>query len=68
MRNLHLPADKILPDRLSRHLYDFHKLLNAPVKEKALSDLSLLDRVAEHKKIHFPSAWANVTAAAEPAF
>jgi len=55
----YLPADKVLPDRLSRHLYDFYKLLNSPVKDKALSDLTLLDRVAEHKKIYFASAWAN---------
>lgn len=55
----HLPADKILPDRLSRHLYDFYKLLNSPIKEIALSDLTLLDRVAEHKKVYFASAWAS---------
>lgn len=55
----HLPEDKVLPDRLSRHLYDFYKLLNSSVKTVALSDLTLLDRVAEHKKIYFASAWAN---------
>lgn len=47
------------PPRISRHLYDFFQLLNSPIKEKALSDLALLNRVADHKKIYFASAWAN---------
>ena len=55
----HLPEDKPLPSRISRHLYDFFQLLGSPVKEKALSDLSLLERVANHKKIYFVSAWTN---------
>lgn len=55
----HLPEEKPLPPRISRHLYDFYQLLNSPVKEKALSDLTLLDRVADHKKVYFASAWAN---------
>ena len=55
----HLPEDKQLPPRISRHLYDFHQLLNSSIKNKALSNLALLDRVAAHKKIYFASAWAN---------
>lgn len=55
----HLPNDKPLPPRISRHLYDFFQLLQSPIKAKALSDLSLLERVAEHKHVYFASAWAN---------
>ncbi len=55
----HLPEAKPLPPRISRHLYDFYQLLNSPIREKALSDLTLLDRVAEHKNVYFASAWAN---------
>ena len=55
----HLPEDKRLPARISRHLYDFYQLLHSPVKTSALSDLTLLDRVANHKKIYFASAWAS---------
>jgi hypothetical protein len=55
----HLPEDKKLPLRISRHYYDFFRLINSPIKEKALSDLSLLDRVAIHKSIYFSSSWAN---------
>ena len=55
----HLPQDKKTPARISRHLYDFFRLLNSTVKEKALSDLSLLDRVAVHKSVYFASGWAS---------
>lgn len=55
----HLPDSKTLPSRLSRHLYDFHQLLNSPVKDIALQQLDLLERVANHKKIYFSSAWAS---------
>ena len=55
----HLPDDKSLPPRISRHFYDFFRLLISPVKDKALLDLSLLERVAIHKSIYFASGWAN---------
>lgn len=55
----HLPSEKKIPARFSRHWYDFFKLLNSPFKEKALSNLDLLERVANHKKIYFSSGWAN---------
>jgi hypothetical protein len=59
----HLPESKALPARISRHLYDFFCLLNSTTKKKALSDISLLDRVATHKSIYFASAWANYSTA-----
>lgn len=55
----HLPDDKSLPPRISRHFYDFFRLLISPIKDKALLDLSLLERVAIHKSIYFASGWAN---------
>lgn len=56
---VHLPADKRIPSRISRHFYDFFRLLNSPIKEKALEESFLLERVANHKSIYFASGWAN---------
>jgi hypothetical protein len=55
----HLPEDKKLPSRISRHFYDFFRLLISPIKEKALVEEALLERVAIHKSIYFASSWAN---------
>jgi predicted nucleotidyltransferase component of viral defense system len=55
----HLPEDKKLPPRISRHFYDFFRLLNSEIKEKALIETALLERVAIHKSIYFASSWAN---------
>ena len=56
---VHLPEDKRLPPRISRHFYDFFRLLNSPIKKKALEESALLERVANHKGIYFASGWAN---------
>lgn len=55
----HLPEDKKLPPRISRHYYDLFCLLNSDVKLKALKEASLLERVASHKNLYFSSSWAN---------
>jgi len=55
----HLPAEKKLPARISRHFYDFFCLLNSDIKASALAEPTLLDRVATHKSIYFASAWAS---------
>jgi hypothetical protein len=55
----HLPEDKKFPPRISRHFYDFFRLLNSEIKEKALLETALLERVALHKSIYFASSWAN---------
>lgn len=55
----HLPEDKKLPPRISRHYYDFFRLLNSEVKKKALLEIALLERVAVHKSIYFASSWAS---------
>ncbi len=59
----HLPVDKKLPPRISRHFYDFFRLLNSEIKEKALIEDTLLERVATHKSIYFASNWANYSSA-----
>jgi len=59
----HLPQNKKLPPRISRHYYDFFCLLNSDVKDCAIIEPTLLDRVAVHKSIYFASAWANYGAA-----
>jgi predicted nucleotidyltransferase component of viral defense system len=59
----HFPNEKPSPRRISRHYYDFFCLLNSDVKNKALTDVSLLERVANHKSVYFASAWANYSSA-----
>lgn len=58
-----IPENKGLPLRLSRHYYDFFKLLKSPVKVDALDNRELLDRVAQHKEIYFHSNWADYPSA-----
>ncbi len=53
-----IPSDKKLPPRLSRHYYDFHCLLSSSAKSAALANQDLLEKVAKHKEVYFPSAWA----------
>lgn len=55
----HLPEQKKLPPRLSRHFYDFFCLLNSEIMQKATDDTDLLERVAGHKSLYFASGWAN---------
>lgn len=59
----HLPENKILPLRLSRHWYDFYRLITSQIKETALQKIALLERVANHKKVYFASSWANYDSA-----
>jgi hypothetical protein len=54
----HRPPDKGMPPRLSRHYYDVSRLILSGLGEKAASNLELLQRVVEHKKVFFQSGWA----------
>lgn len=54
----HAPLNKPFPDRQSRHYYDVVKLFQHEIGKEAIKDLSLLEKVAEHKATFFPSAWA----------
>lgn len=37
-------------DRMSRHLYDVHRIMQTPIADEALSDNELYDTVIEHRK------------------
>lgn len=41
---------QIRVDRMSRHLYDIHRMLHTPIAEEALRDQELYDTVIEHRK------------------
>jgi hypothetical protein len=53
----HRPADKAIPERYSRHYYDFHELIRRGVSKSAGAKLDLLARVVEHKSLFFKSSW-----------
>jgi hypothetical protein len=52
------PETSAAADRISRHYYDLYRMAIVPVAEKSLARMDLLDRVAEHKRVFFRSAWA----------
>ncbi|MFH2203128.1 MAG: nucleotidyl transferase AbiEii/AbiGii toxin family protein [Elusimicrobiota bacterium] len=55
----HRPEDKQSRERLSRHYHDLYCLSRNELGRKALEDGSLLERVVQHKRFFFASAWAN---------
>lgn len=59
----HRPAEKAMTAPLSRHYYDLALLADTPYGERALGDVKLLDRVAKHKALFFPSKWAQYESA-----
>ena len=62
------PNDKPLPPRYSRHYYDLAMMANSSVKDIALSDLELLQSVAEFKAKFYPSSWAHYDLAVPETF
>jgi predicted nucleotidyltransferase component of viral defense system len=64
----HYPEEKTVPERQSRHFYDFYCLLNSEAKEKALANIDLLEKVIAHKSLYFRSAWANYDTAKRGTF
>jgi hypothetical protein len=54
----HAPADKKLRDRQSRHYYDVVRLYEHELGKAAVKDTGLLLKVARHKEVFFPAAWA----------
>jgi predicted nucleotidyltransferase component of viral defense system len=54
----HAPADKVFRDRQSRHYYDVVRLYVLGRAKEALKDVELLGKVARHKEVFFPAAWA----------
>ena len=59
----HYPDGKIVPERQSRHYYDFYCLLQSDAKDKALKNIELLEKVTEHKGLYFRSGWASYNTA-----
>lgn len=54
----HRPPDKPTDERRSRHYYDLALLAETEYGQRALTQLDLLERVAKHKQVFFPAAWA----------
>lgn len=44
------PSEQIRVDRMSRHLYDIHRMLATPITEEALGDNELYNTVIEHRR------------------
>lgn len=59
----HRPEGSQVPVRYSRHYYDVYKLGHSPIKERALSQVSLLEEVVTFKKRFYPRGWAQYDAA-----
>ncbi len=57
-QEFHRPAGTAMPARLSRHYYDLAMLAKSPVKDRALADPGLLERVVRHKMEFFRCGWA----------
>ena len=52
------PENKSFPARYSRHYYDLYCMIHSTVKDEALADIELLDKVAEFKDKFYRCAWA----------
>ena len=46
------------PDRYSRHYYDVYKMMNSPVKDRALQNPALLEKVVSFKDKFYHSPWS----------
>jgi len=54
----HAPAEKKFRDQQSRHYYDVVRLYEHKLGKAAVRDTDLLLKVARHKEVFFPAAWA----------
>ncbi len=54
----HRPENSKMPERYSRHYYDLVKLAHSSVKEKAFTQLDLLQKVVDFKIKFYPRGWA----------
>ena len=59
----HRVEGKPMLPRYSRHYYDLAIMATSNVKDDALKDLELLERVVEFKKKFYPVGWANYDSA-----
>lgn len=54
----HRPESSKIPERYSRHYYDFYCMANKGILEKALAQQDLLTQVAKFKRTFYPRKWA----------
>ena len=52
------PKDRPFPLRYSRHYYDLYRMMATPIKDKALQDDDLLERVVRFKDKFYRCPWA----------
>lgn len=52
------PEERPFPSRYSRHYYDLYKMMNSAVKDNALADNDLLERVVKFKDKFYRCPWA----------
>jgi hypothetical protein len=52
------PTSKLMLPRYSRHYYDVYRLGHSPVKDNALADTALLQKVVDFKMKFYRSPWA----------
>jgi hypothetical protein len=57
------PEHLAIPTRYSRHYYDLCRLAKTPVKETALANLDLLQKVVDFKIKFYPRTWAKYSEA-----
>jgi len=50
--------NKPFPTRYSRHYYDVYRMIHTDVKDKAMKDISLLNKVVDFKKKFYRCPWA----------
>ena len=52
------PENSAFPSRYSRHYYDLYCMMNSSVKDEALEDIELLDKVVRFKEKFYRCPWA----------
>ena len=57
-REANRPEGKPFPARYSRHYYDLYCMINSPVKDAALNNTELLEKVVEFKVKFYRCPWA----------
>ncbi|MEY2906694.1 MAG: hypothetical protein RLZZ408_1165, partial [Verrucomicrobiota bacterium] len=54
----HLPAERAIPPRYSRHYYDLAAMIGAGIGERAMEQEALLAAVVAHKRAFYRATWA----------
>lgn len=62
----HLPDGRAVPSRHSRHAYDLARMIQSPIRERALARIELLREVADFKATFYAQSWARYDLARQP--